>query len=51
LGREVSVIVDKFQTSGEYKVKFDAGELPSGLYFYRIQAGDFSSSKVMTLIK
>ncbi|MCX6161114.1 MAG: T9SS type A sorting domain-containing protein [Ignavibacteriae bacterium] len=34
-----------------YKVKFDASALPSGVYFYRLQAGDFVDTKRMLLIK
>ena len=51
LGREVKVLVNEVIEAGKHTVTFDAGELPSGTYFYRIQAGSFSSIKQMTLLK
>ncbi len=39
------------QTAGNHTVSFDASKLPSGIYFYRITAGSFVSTKKMTLIK
>ncbi len=38
LGREVATLVNKVQKSGNYEVKFDASELSSGIYFYKLQA-------------
>ncbi|MEO8511989.1 MAG: LamG-like jellyroll fold domain-containing protein [Ignavibacteria bacterium] len=51
LGKEIDVITDEFRKAGEYKVKYDAGTLSSGVYFYTIKAGSFSDSKKMILIK
>ena len=51
LGREVAVLVDRQQAAGLYEVTFEADGLPSGLYFYRLQAGRFSSIRQMSLIK
>ena len=51
LGREVSVLVDKEQSSGNYKLKFDASSLTSGVYFYRMQAGQYVETKKMVLMK
>ncbi|MGE5401838.1 MAG: two-component regulator propeller domain-containing protein, partial [Ignavibacteriales bacterium] len=51
LGREVSTLVSKEQNAGEYKVQFDASSLPSGIYIYSIQAGEFRNSKKLLLIK
>ncbi len=51
LGREVATLVNKEQTPGNYSVKFDAAALKSGMYLYKIQAGNFSESKKMLLIK
>ncbi len=51
LGREVSTLINKEQNSGNYEVEFDASNLTSGVYFYRIQAGDFVQTKKMVLMK
>ncbi len=51
LGEEVALLVDSFMESGIYEVNFDAIGLNSGMYFYRIQAGDFNQVKKMTLLK
>ena len=51
LGREVSVLVNKEQSTGNYEVEFDASHLTSGIYFYKIQAGDYVETKKMVLMK
>ncbi len=51
LGREVKTLVNEFRNAGVYNVNFDASSLSSGVYFYRIQAGDFSETKKMLLVK
>ena len=51
LGREVATLVNKQQKSGNYEVNFDASNLTSGVYFYRLQSGDFNASKKMILLK
>ncbi len=51
LGREVATLVNQKQSSGNYKVKFDASKLNSGVYFYTLRAGDFVSTKKMILMK
>ncbi len=51
LGQEVDVLVNRQQTAGRYTVQFDASNLPSGVYFYRITAGEFGSVKKMILTK
>ncbi|MCX8010191.1 MAG: T9SS type A sorting domain-containing protein, partial [Ignavibacteria bacterium] len=52
LGREVASIVDnQNQTPGIYKYFFNANELSSGVYLYRITADGFVSSKKMMVIK
>ena len=51
LGQEVATLVNEFMNSGSYEVTFDAAELTTGLYFYSISAGNFSSVKKMLLIK
>ncbi|MBI3006072.1 MAG: T9SS type A sorting domain-containing protein, partial [Ignavibacteriales bacterium] len=56
LGREVATLVRNFQKAGLHSVRFSAGNLPSGIYFYRIEAGDatgsqFTKMNKMVLIK
>ena len=50
-GREISTIADWNMTSGYHTVSFDASNLPSGVYFYKISADNFKETKKMTLIK
>ena len=51
LGQEIVTLVSQKQQAGSYTVNFDASKLASGVYLYRIQAGDFSLTKKMTLLK
>jgi len=51
LGKEVAIVLEKNLQAASYMVDFNASELPSGIYFYKLQAGDFTSIKKMTLIK
>jgi hypothetical protein len=44
LGGEVATLVNEEKPVGNYKVEFDATGLPSGVYFYRLHAGDPSTS-------
>ena len=51
LGREVSVLVNEKREAGAYEVKFDGSNLASGVYFYRLQAGDFVETKTMLVLR
>ncbi len=51
LGKEVGIIVNGYMTAGSYKADFDASGLSSGIYFYRLEANEFSEVKKMTLVK
>ncbi|MCX6143539.1 MAG: T9SS type A sorting domain-containing protein [Ignavibacteriales bacterium] len=51
LGREISTLVNEMRPAGVYKVRWDASSLPSGVYFYRLQAGAFTETKKMVLMK
>jgi hypothetical protein len=51
LGKEVITLVNKQQKPGEYEVQFDATELTSGIYFYKLKAGSFTEVKKMIFIK
>ncbi len=51
LGREVSTLVNKEQRAGNYEIIFDASGLTSGIYFYKLQSGNFVSTKKLLLRK
>jgi alpha-glucosidase (family GH31 glycosyl hydrolase) len=51
LGRKVMVLTDVVQAAGTHSVLLPRGDLPSGIYFYRIQAGDFSDTRKMVIIR
>jgi len=51
LGEEVKVLKDEFEEAGTYKINFNASELSSGIYFYKIISGNFTSVKKMALLK
>lgn len=51
LGKEVSTLVNENLQPGNYKYSFNASDLPSGIYFCRIKAGDFVQTRSMMLLK
>jgi photosystem II stability/assembly factor-like uncharacterized protein len=51
LGREVATLVNEELHPGTYQAKWDASGQPSGVYYYRLQAGSFSEMKKMVLMK
>ncbi len=51
LGREITTLINEKKSPGIYEVSFDGSNFASGVYFYRIQAGDFVRVKRMVLIK
>ena len=51
LGGEVATLVNEYQQAGSYVKTLHAKSLPSGVYFYRLQAGSFSETKKMLLIR
>lgn len=51
LGREVSTVIDGELKAGSYSLDFDASNLPSGVYFYRLTTDRFTDTKKMLLIK
>jgi hypothetical protein len=50
-GSRAATLVDDFNKEGKYSVHFDAGNLASGVYIYKIQTQDFVSTRKMILIK
>ncbi|MBU0473101.1 MAG: T9SS type A sorting domain-containing protein [Bacteroidetes bacterium] len=51
LGQKVAELVNQHQSVGQYSVKFDASNLPSGVYIYKLQTDNFSDVKKMLLTK
>lgn len=51
LGKEVITLVNEKLNPGEYEVTFNGSDLPSGIYFYVLNAGDYKETKKMLLIK
>ena len=51
LGREVATLANEIKSPGSYKLRWDASGVPSGVYFYRLQAGDFVQSKKLAILK
>ncbi|MBL7129167.1 MAG: T9SS type A sorting domain-containing protein, partial [Ignavibacteria bacterium] len=51
LGREIALLVNKELGVGSYKVSFNGSSYPSGVYFYKLQADEFTDIKKMLLIK
>ncbi len=51
LGEEITTLINENIIAGNYEVEFDAADLPSGIYFFRLQAGSFVETKKMVLMK
>ncbi len=51
LGREIATLVNEERSAGYYSATFNAVNLPSGIYFYKLQAGNYSSVKKLVLLK
>jgi hypothetical protein len=50
-GKEVVALVNEKLQAGTYEVRFESGDLPSGIYFYQMTADKFTESKKLILIK
>ncbi|MBP9095496.1 MAG: T9SS type A sorting domain-containing protein, partial [Ignavibacteria bacterium] len=51
IGKEVAVLLDAVRNAGSYEVKFDAANLGSGVYFYKLETDNSSVTKKMLLVK
>jgi hypothetical protein len=51
LGQQIATLVEKEQSVGTYSIQWQAGELPSGVYLYSLQAKDFVETKKLILLK
>ena len=51
LGKEITTLVNEEKLPGNYKVEFNGSNLSSGIYFYRIRAGNFTATKKLVILK
>jgi hypothetical protein len=51
LGREVATLINEEKSAGSYEVNFNASQLSSGIYFYKLTTGNFVETKKMILMK
>jgi hypothetical protein len=51
LGQEVATLVNEKKEAGKYQVEFNASPLPTGVYYYRLAAGNYVSTKKLILIR
>jgi|WetSurMetagenome_2_1015567.scaffolds.fasta_scaffold37114_2 photosystem II stability/assembly factor-like uncharacterized protein len=51
LGREIETLVNEEQSAGTYEIMFNASQYPSGVYFYKLEAGSYSETKKMLILK
>jgi photosystem II stability/assembly factor-like uncharacterized protein len=51
LGNEIAVLIDEYKPAGFYEISFNASELASGMYFYKLQIGNYSETKKMILLR
>jgi photosystem II stability/assembly factor-like uncharacterized protein len=51
LGREVAILVNEEKPAGEYEVEFNGANLPSGIYFYQLKAGEYIETRKMVLLR
>lgn len=51
LGNEVATLMNEYKPAGKYQVEFDGSGLPSGVYLYKLQAGNFTETKKLMLLK
>jgi hypothetical protein len=51
LGKEIVTLVNEKLNAGEYEIQFSINQIPSGIYFYKLESGDFTATKKMVLVK
>jgi hypothetical protein len=51
LGQQVATLIHEIQEPGEHSVRLDGSRLASGVYFYRLQAGEYVASKRLVLVR
>ncbi|MBK8984238.1 MAG: T9SS type A sorting domain-containing protein [Ignavibacteria bacterium] len=50
LGKEINLLLNEIRNAGKHSIEFNANNLSSGVYFYKIEAGDFKAVKQMLLL-
>jgi hypothetical protein len=51
IGEELKILENDIKSAGRHTLTFNAGNLPSGIYIYRIESGSFQTSRKMTVLK
>ena len=51
IGKEVQTLINKNLSAGNYKIEFEGSDLPGGVYFYKLSAGDINETKRMIILK
>ncbi|HEY5123790.1 MAG TPA: T9SS type A sorting domain-containing protein, partial [Ignavibacteria bacterium] len=51
LGRRIETLVNQIQSPGIYEINFNGSNYSGGVYFYKLEAGDYSTVKKMLLVK
>jgi len=51
IGREISTLLNEVKPKGTFTIEFDGSNLPSGIYYFRLQAGTFTDTKKMVLLR
>lgn len=51
IGNEVATLINEYREAGSYEIEFNANNLPSGMYFYKLETGKFTSVKKMLLVR
>jgi PKD repeat protein len=51
IGSKVATVVNEYKTAGNYSVQFNVSNLASGIYLYRMEAGSYSATKKLILLK
>ncbi len=51
LGKEIKTLLNEYKNAGTHEIEFDASNFPSGIYFYRMQAGSFTKTNKLVLLR
>jgi hypothetical protein len=51
IGKEITTLVNKIQAPGTYQIDWNAGNIPSGVYFYKLKTDKFDAIRKMILLK